>query len=258
MITVKMGVSRLTLAVHDGKGRISSILVRKTPHEVLSPDGWENHLSLPVWFGDIKAPVAMASVVPQYDTALQKALVASGKKWMIPLTFPDWGLTVRYSPQGSLGVDRLAVCRGALERFPDLKRQGWVVADFGTHTVLTVVVNNTIRGGSISPGIMTQLQSLGKGLVLGRYCLQYPERPVGENTAECVSSGVVLGAVRGVEGLLGEMEIAMGQQLTLVLTGGLSRYLRPLFRLPNRCDRHLVHAGIWEAARCARKRLADR
>ena len=164
MITVKMGVSRLTLAVHDGKGRISSILVRKTPHEVLSPDGWENHLSLPVWFGDIKAPVAMASVVPQYDTALQKALVASGKKWMIPLTLPDWGLTVRYSPQGALGVDRLAVCTGARERFPELNRQGWVVADFGTHTVLTVVINNTIRGGSISPGIMTQLQSIGGGL----------------------------------------------------------------------------------------------
>ena len=69
MITVKLGVSRITLAAHDRKGRILSILVRKTPHEALSPDGWENHLSLPAWFGDIKAPVAMASVVPQYDTA---------------------------------------------------------------------------------------------------------------------------------------------------------------------------------------------
>lgn len=253
-----MGVSRITLAVHDRKGRILSILVRKTPPKKLSSEGWKNHLCLPAWFLDIKGPAAMASVVPQYDSALQKVLVASGKKWMIPLTFPDWGVAVRYSPQGSLGVDRLAVCRGALERFPDLKRQGWVVADFGTHIVLTVVIHHTIRGGSISPGIMTQLQSIGRGLVLGQFSLQYPERPVGENTAECVSSGVVLGAVRGVEGLVGEMEIAMGQQLTLVLTGGLSRYLRPLFRLPNRCDRHLVHAGIWEAARCARKRLADR
>lgn len=258
MITVKMGVSRITLAVHDGNGRILSILVRKTPQKKLSPEGWENHLCLPAWFVDLQGPAAMASVVPQYDSALQKVLVASGKKWMIPLTLPDWGLAVRYFPQGSLGVDRLAVCTGALGRFPELNRQGVVVADFGTHTVLTVVVNNTIRGGSISPGILTQLQSIGKGLVLGRYSLQYPERPVGENTAECVSSGVVLGAVRGVEGLLGEMENVMGQQLTLVLTGGLSRYLRPLFRLPNRCDRHLVHAGIWEAARCSRKRLSDR
>jgi type III pantothenate kinase len=254
LITVKMGVSRITLAVHDRKGRILSILVRKTPHEELSPEGWESHLSLPEWFGGLKSPVAIASVVPQYDTALQKALVAGGKKWMIPLTIPDWGLAVRYSPQGALGVDRLAVCRGSLERFPELKRQGWVVADFGTHTVLTVVINHTIFGGSISPGIMTQLQSIGRGLVLGRYPLQYPERPVGENTAECVSSGVVLGAVRGVEGLFREMEAAMGQQLTLVLTGGLSRYLRPLFRLPNRCDRHLVHAGIWEAAHSSRKK----
>lgn len=248
MITVKMGVSRITLAVHDRKGRILSILVRQTPRKAMSLDGWHKHLCLPAWFRELKDPVAVVSVVPQYLSGLQKALVAGGTKKVVPLELADWGLAVRYAPPGALGLDRIAVCTGALARFPELNGHGWVVADFGTHTVLTVVINHTIRGGSISPGIMSQLQSIGRGLVLGRYPLKFPERPVGETTAECVSSGVVLGSVRAVEGLLREMEAGTGGQLSLVLTGGFSRFVRPLFRFPNRCDRQLVHAGIWEAA----------
>ncbi|MCL4460275.1 MAG: type III pantothenate kinase [Nitrospirae bacterium] len=248
MVTVKMGVSRISFALHDHGGKIRSILVRSTPREKLSPEGWESLLSLPPLFRETDCFVAIVSVVPSYTESLKIALAGSKKGRIIPLERTAWGLDILYRPPDSLGEDRLAACAGARSRFPDLEGGSYVVADFGTHTVLTVVDGGTVLGGSIAPGIVSQLQSIGQGLVLGAVPLQFPEKPLGENTRESVASGVLLGTVRGVEGLVREMEQVLGKPLKLVLTGGLSRYVRPLFKVDCRFDRHLIHRGTWQAA----------
>ena len=257
MITVKLGVSRISVALHDETGKIRCVLIRKTPRETLSPGAWRELLELPPPFWEPDRFVAIVSVVPAYTAPLEIALGGKDKKRIVALDRSAWGLQILYNPPASLGADRLAACAGVRTRFPDLDGAAYVVADCGTHTVLTVVDGSAVLGGSISPGIGPQLKTIGQGLVLGAVPLRFPEKPIGGNTLESVTSGVVLGTVRGVEGLVRDMEGALEKRLNLVLTGGLSRYVRPLFKVACRVDRHLIHRGAWRTAKEVEKKTPD-
>ncbi|AIA31654.1 type III pantothenate kinase [Leptospirillum ferriphilum] len=248
MITVKLGVSRVSVALHDASGRIRSLLVRKTPRKALSPAEWKNHLALPPVFWEKDCPVGIVSVVPAFTAGLEKALSGPEKRRIVLLDRSSWGLKILYTPPSSLGLDRLAASRGAMERFPDLEGRTYVVADFGTHTVLTVVDGRSVLGGSIALGIGPQLETISQRLVLGKVPLTFPKKPLGETTLESLTSGVILGTVRGVEGLVGEMEESLGKRMMLVLTGGFARYVRPLIQRECYVDRHLIHRGTWRVA----------
>lgn len=254
MITVKLGVSRVSIALHEESGRIRSVLVRQTPRKALSPAAWKEHLALPPPFWEKSRAVGIVSVVPAYTAALESALAGPEKRRIILLDRSAWGLKILYTPPSSLGLDRLAACRGARARFPDLEGVAYAVADFGTHTVLTVVEGNAVLGGSIALGIGPQMETISQRLVLGKVPLTFPHKPIGGTTLESLTSGVILGAVRGVEGVLQNMEEFLGKQLKLVVTGGLGRYVQPLIKRECYVDRHLIHRGTWRAAQEAGKK----
>ena len=244
VVSIKAGVSRITVALHDRSGRITDLLVRKTARDLLSGLESEPILSFPDRWGS-RFRVVLISVVPQITEWMKKGFSGNTRIALLCPSVFDWGMPIDYLPEKTLGIDRIAACQGALTRYPDLSGRSFVVADFGTHTVLTLCRKGTIAGGSIASGIPLQLQSIGGGLVLGSYSLRLPERIVGQTTAEGISTGTILGSVRGVEGIFDDMNQESGGGLELILTGGLSRLLRRFFRVSVRCDRQLIHYGAW-------------
>ncbi|MHB1286159.1 MAG: type III pantothenate kinase [Leptospirales bacterium] len=244
VVSIKVGVSRMTVALHDRSGKIQDLLVWRTPKKISSVQAPFEDFQFPKRWGKI-FEVVLISVVPQL-TAWLKVIFASNPQMTLHCpSEEEWGVVIDYFPKRTLGVDRIAACHGALVRYPDLTGRSFVVADFGSHTVMTLYRNGTILGGSIAAGIPLQLESIGGGLVLGPYILKLPRGFVGKSTEESIAVGTILGAVKGVEGLFERMGEEYEGEFELILTGGLSQLLRPFFRLPVRCDRQLIHYGAW-------------
>lgn len=250
VVTVKAGVSRTTMGCHDGSGRITGLFVRKTPRSKLNmvdDTEWKNFFSIPQKWGS-RSSIVLISVIPQLSEWLKEMFSGSSRVTLFCPSGKELGLKIEYFPENSLGIDRIAACRGTLIRYPDLSSRSFVVADFGSHTVLTLCRKGTVIGGSIASGVPLMLQSIGGGVVLEKYSmnsLNLPRRAVGRSTSESIATGTILGAVRGVEGLFQDMCRELGDELELILTGGLSRLFRPFFRIPVRCDRQLIHYGAW-------------
>jgi type III pantothenate kinase len=244
VVTIKVGLSRITIGRHRHDGTLSDVIAVKTPAPGSAQAFPETSLSILERWGIIDRAV-IVNVVPDIDPNAFLPLSRPGGAMQIlsPKTH-DWPMDIDYVPPGSMGVDRIAACMGALWRFRTGDRT-CVVADFGTHTVLTLYRKHRILGGALCPGIVLQLSSVGAGRVLSPYVLDRPSGALGRSTRDGVLAGTVLGTVKAVEGLSEEMERLEGDSIDLILTGGLARFVQPYFRRPVLVDRHLVHFGAW-------------
>lgn len=132
------------------------------------------------------------------------------------------GLKISYDPPQSLGVDRLANVIGALEGF----QAPLIVIDFGSATTLDVVEGYAFIGGAILPGMRLQAKCLGRGTSqLPEISLDVPPHAVGRSTLEAIQSGIVLGHVSAVEGLVARIAKELAEPPTVIATGGLSHFL---------------------------------
>ena len=152
------------------------------------------------------------------------------------------GMNVRVDDPKSLGADILADCAGAYYEYggPVL------VADFGTATTFNVVDENKVfRGGVICPGLSTGLRALGERCAqLPQVHLSSPKSAIGVDTEKCMLSGSVLGTAVLLDGITQRIEEELGRPATLVVTGGLAKYVIPLCRHPLTYDPELLLKGL--------------
>lgn len=164
--------------------------------------------------------VGCASVVPEKDTAISqvsKLLCGSEPVFLRPNLVTK--IKVLYQPPDSLGPDRLANALGALEQFP----APVIVVDFGTATTVDVCSEEGFLGGAILPGVKLQLESLSQRTSkLKNVEARVPPLAIGQTTADALQSGVVLGQVAAVEGLIVRMQRELPKPPTVLGTGGLS------------------------------------
>ena len=120
----------------------------------------------------------------------------------------------------TVGPDLLAGCAGAKARY------SWpcIVIDMGTATTLVVVDREgAMLGGCIVPGVGVSLDALtSRAALLSSVSLEAPSRVVGRNTAECLQSGVLLGAAAMLDGLCDRVEEELGYSCRVIATGGLA------------------------------------
>ncbi len=155
-----------------------------------------------------------------------------------------YGIVNSYHDPQQLGPDRWAALIGARALADGVV----VVVDCGTAiTVDTLSADNVFLGGAILPG-----------LTLAGECLLVSTRGIGassaatisvfgRSTAECVSSGVNYGLAGGIDRLVGEIEKALNQDLSLYLTGGDAVRVQPLLKSQSRLEPELVLKGLLEA-----------
>ena len=114
--------------------------------------------------------------------------------------------------------------------------------DLGTATTFNVVDENRVfRGGVICPGLSTGLRALGERCAqLPQVHLASPKNAIGTNTESCMLSGSVLGTAVLLDGIAQRIEEELGRPATLVVTGGLAKYVTPLCRHPLTYDPELL------------------
>ena len=168
----------------------------------------------------------LTSVVPQITGALAEcARHYTGKKPVIVSPDIRTGLTMGVPDPHTVGKDRLVDAAYAAAKFP----LPVITVDLGTATTFNVVDEDRVfRGGVICPGLSTGLRALGER------CAQLPQ----------VRLGSVLGTAVLLDGITQRIEEELGRPATLVVTGGLAKYVTPLCRHPLTYDPELLMKGL--------------
>ena len=99
-----------------------------------------------------------------------------------------------------------------------------VVIDLGTATTISVLgKNGEFLGGAIAAGVKLTLEALAtKTAQLPSVSIEAPRNVIGTNTADCMKSGIVVGAAAMIDGMVTKIEQELGLKATVVATGGLA------------------------------------
>jgi type III pantothenate kinase len=170
--------------------------------------------------------IAIASVVPE----ITDSIVEMCQRYLDcdPLLYShqlELGITVKTAQPERTGADRVVNAAMAFKRY------GGPVAiiDMGTATKIDFVDRSAeFRGGAIAPGLGLSIQALAsKTAKLFSIPLSLPESAIGFDTSTALQSGVVLGHLLMIEGILERIRKEVGEISTIVLTGGYAVHLAP-------------------------------
>ncbi|QHI37019.1 Type III pantothenate kinase [Kordia antarctica] len=129
----------------------------------------------------------------------------------------------KYATPETLGVDRIALVVAAVTQYP---KTNVLVIDAGTCITYDFKTSDeTYLGGAISPGIQLRYKTLN--LLTANLPLLEPKMPenyIGNSTENAIHSGVTLGVITEIDGVI---ERYKGQfaHLTVILTGGDTNFL---------------------------------
>ncbi|MBO6880665.1 type III pantothenate kinase [Winogradskyella sp.] len=128
-----------------------------------------------------------------------------------------------YKTPETLGVDRIALASASVNQFPD---NNVLIIDAGTCITYDFVTDkNEYLGGAISPGIRLRYQAL-HNLTANLPLLEkdQPKTIIGNSTESSIHSGVVIGVVKEIDGVIDQYK-EKHQDLTVILTGGDANFL---------------------------------
>ena len=188
--------------------------------------------------------VIIGSVAPP----LTGALVRMSRAWLgLEPVIMQVGLLadmpVRVKEPDRVGVDRLLNAYAARARFD----APVISLDFGTATKFDVVGSEgDFLGGAIAPGFRTASDALvSHTALLPRIDLTAPPAPIGDDTVSAMQSGIVLGYVSLVEGMLARIRSVLApHQPPVIATGGLADAILPHTRAIDYHDPHLTLHGL--------------
>lgn len=161
----------------------------------------------------------VSSVVPPLtDVWVEAAARFCGRAPLVVGPGLKTGLKMSYSDPGEVGSDRVADMVAAKE----LYGAPAVVVDLGTTTNIEVLdEQSAFAGGIIAPGLRLSAEALATAAArLPMVEVKAPSSVVGRSTREAMQSGIVMGEVARVDGLLDMVWAEMGCERTTVVLSG--------------------------------------
>jgi type III pantothenate kinase len=192
--------------------------------------------------------IVISSVVPPLDSTLRQ--VCERYFHTKPLFIEPGvktGMPVLYDNPAEVGADRIVNSVAAFEKFGG----PCVVVDFGTATTFDCVsAKGEYQGGVISPGIGISADALfEKTARLPRVDIRKPAHVIGSTTVGSLQSGLYYGYLGLVDGILERLLDEMGEEVTVVATGGLAGLIGTGSKYIKHVDDLLTLDGlriIWE------------
>jgi type III pantothenate kinase len=199
---------------------------------------------------DIDA-IVVSCVVPnlaqEYDEVRRRYLGGGGA-----LVGPELktGMPIRIDDPRELGADRLVNAIAAYERVGG----PCIAVDFGTAINYDVVsAAGEYLGGVISPGVEISIEALTqRAAALPKVRLEPPRAAIGKGTREAIQSGVIYGYAGQVDGLVARLRDELGDEATVIATGGWAHAIVPHCEQVDELDDLLTLKGlqlIWEKNR---------
>ena len=185
----------------------------------------------------------ISSVVPQITNVAKLAAEKILKKEALVLgPVVKTGLNILLDNPGEMGADRVADAVAALTYYP----VPLVIVDMGTATTVSVVdEKKRYLGGMILPGVRVSLDALtSRASQLSGISIEEPKRLIGKNTVDCMKSGILYGNAAAVDGIIDRIEEELGQKVTAIATGGMSKKIIPHCRREIIQDEDLLLKGL--------------
>lgn len=235
ILAIDVGNTNITLGAYDGDRLNFTARFATEAHRTADQYAMDLN-SLLTLYGIEREQIkgaAISSVVPSVGSALKIAVkrlfdvdpvvIGPGVKT---------GLNIRIDNPAQLGADLVAGCVGALAKYP----LPCIVFDLGTATTVAVLDRSgAMIGGAIAAGPATTMTALAtKTAQLPFVELEAPSKVIGANTADCIKSGLIIGAAAMLDGLADRMEKELGESATVVATGGLA------IRVTAHCNRDII------------------
>ena len=187
--------------------------------------------------------VIVASVVPQVLNSMQTAVKKlTGKNCLVVGPVLKTGLNILIENPSQTGADLVVGSVAALrEHKPPM-----IVVDMGTATTMVVLdKNGALIGGCICPGVKISMDALTeRTALLPGLQLDQPKKAIGRNTIDCMRSGIMMGAACMLDGMVQRMEEELGAKTTVVVTGGIGKFVVPMCRTPMIYDKDLLLKGL--------------
>ena len=185
----------------------------------------------------------ISSVVPpvlnSFKTAIRKL---TGCSALVVGPGIKTGLNIRMDNPSEVGSDLIVAAVAAIAEYG----APLLLVDMGTATTITAIdESGAFVGGCICPGVKISMEALtGRTAQLPGISLDAPRCAIGKNTRDSMRSGIMLGAAAMLDGLLDRMEAELGAKVTVVATGGISKFVLPLCRRKMVYDRSLMLKGL--------------
>ena len=192
--------------------------------------------------GNVEGAI-IASVVPQVLNSIKTALKKlTGKDALVVGPGLKTGLNIRIENPAQTGADLVVGCVAALRQH----KPPMIVIDMGTATTMIALdQTGAFIGGCIAPGVKISMDALtGRTALLPGLQLDTPKKAIGRNTIDCMRSGIMMGSACMLDGMVQRMEEELGCKTTVVVTGGIARFVIPMCRTPMVYDKDLLLKGL--------------
>lgn len=175
--------------------------------------------------------IVISSVVDELTSTITNVLnqIFSLKPFVITSQL-NLGINICLKNKQELGVDRLINAYTAFS----LYSKPAIVVDFGTATSFDIIdQHKNFLGGIITPGINIQAKSLNIFTSkLPLVPISFPNKVIGDNTYDAISSGIVRGHAKMIEGLIFEIKKELNNPyFVTIATGGYSQLISSLMNL---------------------------
>ena len=193
--------------------------------------------------GNVEGAI-ISSVVPQVSSLLENALKKLFNcKIFIVGPGVKTGLNIKIDNPAQLGADLVCVSVAALLKYPLPS----IVFDLGTATTISALnEKGEMIGGSILSGVNTALNALAQGTAqLPQISLSGNVEVIGTNTIDCMRSGAVLGNAAMMDGMISRYKEVLGENTTVIATGGLAPLIVPHCRENITVDSNLLFDGLY-------------
>jgi type III pantothenate kinase len=179
-------------------------------------------------FEDVDASIVSSTVPQLSEQWTEMADRYLGHQMLVVGPTIRTGMPIRIDNPREVGADRLVNSVAAYERIQDT----CVVVDFGTAiTYDAVSAAGEYLGGIITPGAEISIDALyERAAKLPKVELGEPRSLIGKSTVDAIRSGIVYGFAGQVEGIVRRLRAELGDETTVIATGGLAGLLVPFIR----------------------------
>lgn len=185
--------------------------------------------------------VIIGSVVPRIDKNIKRDLQRLKVRYRF-VKPRDFGIMVKTKEPEKVGVDRLLNTIASYKFY----KKGAIVVDCGTATTFDVVSSEgKYLGGLIAPGLGIGAEALANRCAkLFPVHLRIQKFLIGKNTKEAMLSGIILGHVAMIEGIIGRLKNKLKFKPIIIGTGGFISLVKKLTDVFDIVDQNLTLKGL--------------
>lgn len=224
LLAIDVGNTNTVFGLHDGNSWVAQW--RSATDSTKTADDYAVWLSQlcrmdGIPFGDLDACI-ISSVVPQarFNFRNLARRYLDIEPMFIGEPSVDLGVPIRIARPEQVGADRLVNAVGA-----HAQHEGaLIVVDSGTATTFDIVgADGGFEGGIISPGINLSMRALHDAAAsLPRIAIQRPPQVIGQDTVSAMQSGIFLGYLDLIDGLIRRIKAEYNVPMTVIGTGGVA------------------------------------